>query len=872
MSATFDVAASRFLNEQGHRLPDLSGVTVLVPHHHVVPGFLAALRGRVGVAVFLPPRLMTLPALAATMAAGIDAQTDSQRLAALYGFLTGVAWLDEAACWPLARVVLDLLDEMDDARLAPPAHYRDFAGQIEAATRRGLAAPLEREAKLVFELWRAFHQAGPGGRGAYALGLARWLEQAGGPMYSLGLTGLSRLEQHFLAACRERCGLVDLPVAEPHPDRRALLDAVWRAGPEADDLRARALAWAAAMPASPLALELLGAPDLETEAVAVAARIKTWLAEGRRAIAVVALDRLAARRLRAVLERDRILIQDETGWTFSTATVSHVLDRWLALLQDGFYHRDLFDFLKSPFLFADRPLAARLEAVAELERLTARRNVVAGLERFQALAEAELPAVLPLLERLAAAARHYRKGRRSLAGWLETLFQVLDELGATTAFEADPAGRQLLDLLHRLAGELAAAETPHTLARWRAWLNLQLDRATFVADAIESPIRLTHLAAARLRDFDAVAVLGADAGHLPAPGGDGLFADAVRVQLGLPGQGQRHAETLADLIDVLGRSGAALVTWQVRHGAEPNPRSPWLDRLAAFHGLAYGDDLVRNVASPLPDFPEQAVSAAAPSLAELPNRLSASAWQTLVNCPYRWFARYGLGLGEQDEVAETMEKADYGERVHDILKRFHGAHPELSAQPREALLADLMEITRTVFRAWEQGDYLAMAWRLRWQRHAPAYLDWALAREAAGVRWQAAEAVRECALALPDGRAVTLYGRLDRIDLGPDGAEVLDYKTQTRTLLRSRLKAPGEDVQLPFYGLLTGAVRAGLVALDDDKVDVVEMQRPLPEAAAEERERLLATLVALADGAPLPAHGAPETCRRCEMRGLCRRE
>ncbi|WP_165873454.1 hypothetical protein [Parasulfuritortus cantonensis] len=552
MSASFDAAASVLLAEQGGRLPDLSGVTVLVPNHHVAAGFLAALRRQVAVPVFLPPHLVSLPALAAS-AGPAEAQADSLRLAALHGFLARQGWLDEAALWPLAQGLLDLLGELDDARLVPPDDYAGFLARIERA-----AAPPEREARLVFELWRAFQRAAPSPRRAYAEGLARWLEAAAGPLYSLGLSGLSRLEEHFLAACRDAVGLVELPLAEPYPARRALLDVVWRAGPEAAGLRTRAQDWAAAMPASPLGLELLAAADLESEARAVARRIRAWLTEGRRSIAIVALDRLAARRLRALLERDGILVQDETGWTFSTATVSHVLDRWLALLADGFYHRDLLDFLKSPFLFGDLPMSERLAAVTAFERVVARQNTVAGLDRFMALAAAEAPGVTAMLARIADAARAWRGGRRTLSGWLELLFASLDRLAARGPVQADMAGRQLLDLLGRLAGELAGDETPYPLAGWRAWLDLQLDRATFVADEVESPIRLTHLAAARLRDFDAAVILGATPRTCRASATPGCSATRCASNWGCPGNANGTPRC-----------------WPISSTCWPGPGAPW---------------------------------------------------------------------------------------------------------------------------------------------------------------------------------------------------------------------------------------------------------------------------------------------------------
>lgn len=873
MPATFDAAAERVLADQGERLPDLSQLTILVPHHHVVAPFLAALRGRIDMPVFLPPRFATLPALADS-GPGADIQTDSQRLAALHAFLAKLPWLASVPRWPLAQAMLKLLHELDDARLVPPGEFGDFARQIERAAGRGLNPPMEREARLVFDLWRAFHAGAPGSRAGYALGLAAWRDRVRGPVYSLGLHGLTRMEARFLAECRERLGMRDLIVSEPWPARRALLEAAWRPAAEAGSLRERARTWAGGQPASPLAIELLGAADMEAEAGAVAARIRDWLAEGRRSIAVIALDRLAARRLRAVLERDQILMQDETGWTFATATVSQVLDRWLALLSDNFYHRDLLDLLKSPFVFADFPLAERLAAVAALERQIARHNVVTGLERYQALAVGEAAAALPMLERLGQAARAFRRRvRQPLAGWLATLFEGLDGLAATPAFAADQAGRQLLDLLRRLAGELAGDRVSHGLSDWRAWLMLQLDQATFVADDIESPIRLTHLAAARLRDFEAVVLLGADAGHLPPIAGDDLLGEAVRQQLGLPGQRERRDDVLADLIDVLSRAGRALVTWQAWRGDEPNPRSPWLDLLATFHELAYGTRL-----DSVPTPAGQALAPVGgppagelPHLDRLPDRLSASGWQTLVDCPYRFFARYGLGLGEEEGVAETMEKADYGELVHDILRRFHAAHPVLSAHSRDGLVDRLTEIGAALFDARERDTYLARAWRRRWERHIPDYLEWAVRREAAGWRWQSAETGFERELPLPDGGRILLHGRVDRLDDGPDGMAVLDYKTQSRQGLRTRLKTPGEAVQLPFYGLLTGAARAGLVVLDDDRVDLLELPDPLADAAGAEAARLEAALSAVAGGAALPAHGAPDTCKWCEMRGLCRR-
>lgn len=872
MGQTFAAAATAILAEQGHRLPDLSAITVLVPHHHAKGGLLAALHAQAA-RPFLPPAVLTLPALAATQAEAGELGQDNLRLAKLFDLLGRIDWLDGPALWPQAQAMHDLLVEMDDALLVPPATYSGFSTRAELAIGRRLNAPLDREAQLIYEVWRSFGQSGFGDRSAYATHLSRWLAAGDGPVYSLGLANLSRLEQRFMAELRERRGLTELPVPAVFPERRDLLAEAWREDGEAVPLRDRARRFAGVQPQSPLAAHcsVLTAHDMETEACSVAARIQAWLAEGRRDIAVIALDRFAARRLRAVLERDAILMQDETGWTFSTASVSHVLDRWFALLQDDFYHRDVLDFLKSPFVFADLDADIRAEAVAALERAIARRNAVSGLDRLAGLVQ-DNPVAAAMLQRLARAATRFRIRRGlSISGWVEVLFEALADFGAGAAIEADNAGRQLLDLLRRLGRELAPESGRLNLSAWHGWLNLQLDRAAFQETAIESPIRLTHLAAARMRDFEAVVVLGADAAHLPPKPDSGLLGEGLRIELGLPGARERVAETRAALIDVLSRTERVLFSWQARRAAEPNSPSPWLQLLEAFHGQAYGHGLAAEPCVSVGYPPGQPPASVGPALPALPERLSASAWQKLVSCPYRYYAHYGLGLGEAEAVAETMEKADYGELLHELLNRFHAAHPVLSELPRETLLADLTALGEAAFAERERNYYLAVAWRLRWQRHVAAYLDWALAREAQGWRWRGAEQEFRRALELPDGQRIELFGRLDRLDESDAGQAVIDYKSQSLTRLKAKLATEGEDVQLPFYGLLTGAIQAGLVALDDDRVDMVSLD-PLDEASAAEAERIRGVFSALAAGAQMPANGASETCAWCEMRGLCRKE
>lgn len=873
----FDAAAVRLIELEDASLPDLSDVVVIIPHHHAAETFLDALRGHLDHPVFLAPRLVTLPRLAQDSPGASETMSRGERVSRLHGMLRGLGWIESPALWPMANELHDLSDELDAALLIPPTSAGVIEAMLGAHARRLRGLPLSREAELVHQVWQAMHRGPAGPMRDYAIRLANWVATHSQRIYICGLRGLSRLESRFLALCAETRPVHELPLLDANPSRTEALRHAWPDEDDAPPLRVRAERCRACLPDSPFVdrVSLCGAGDLEAEARLAADWIKRRIASGRRRIGVVALDRLSARRLRAILERDAILMRDETGWTFTTASASHVVDRLCALAEDDFYFRDVLDILKSEHLFPDVPASQRDTEVSAFERALHENNVIRDPAAMMRLArEAHLDLVAAMLERLGPACRAFTARRtRRLAEWLDALLQALGELGAEAVWSGDAVGAQLHRHLQQLHKELANDTTRYSFDQWRAWLDGELERATFRDLDIDSPIRLTHLSAARLRGFEAVALLGADHAHLPPTTRCGPLSEAARREIGLPDSRRERDQARSDLIEVLVGTDEILITWQARQDGEPNSQSPWLETLDAFHRQAWGTSLIM-----LADVPADTVERIdigppvvppMPTLDALPARLSASAWQRLIECPYRYFARDGLGLGESEEAVETMEKRHYGELVHRILARFHASHPRLADTPRDTLQVDLQNISDTVFADASIGDYLTRAWHHRWRAHLTLYLDWALRRESEGFFWRSAETRLERPLDLGTAGRVNIYGRLDRLDEGPEGRVVIDYKVQSLQTLRGKLKRPGEDVQLAFYCLLADAGRAEYVSLDDTRLDSVSLADQALVAA--EARRLRAVLTALAEGARMPAHGAVSVCARCEMEGLCRR-
>lgn len=254
----------------------------------------------------------------------------------------------------------------------------------------------------------------------------------------------------------------------------------------------------------------------------------------------------------------------------------------------------------------------------------------------------------------------------------------------------------------------------------------------------------------------------------------------------------------------------------------------------------------------------------------LPQSISPSGYNALVACPYQYFARHVLKLNELDEVREELDKRDYGTWVHAVLQRFHNEIPVLQTQDRVAAEQVMQRVSDEVFATALTHDYLAQAWLLRWQALIPAYLDWQLENEAAGWRYQGSEVPFKIEVT----ENLVLRGRLDRVDAylnEPDNLSVLDYKTQSIQILKSKLKEPGEDVQLACYATAVSASTAAFVSLEEETVLAVAPVDEMETLAQLNFERLKTIFSQLRAGAGLPAHGAEKVCGYCEMKGLCRR-
>ena len=848
-----DRVAGHILSCHAQDLPDLRGATVLLPNYHVAQPLAQALSAAANLPALLLPQMVTLNDWAQSVPLDAPVVSDSQRSALLYQQLRKQKWFEQADLWSMTQELLALFDELTHSLHELPGDANAFAAAVQQAYQARQNTALQLEARLVFELWHAM-QSGAELDAARACQqrLAKLAATAHQPLFVLRTSDWSVVEQRFLDNYAERAAVKVFDLRE-----MASFSPLGEGAGVRENLR------------------FFAATSLEQEARAAAMQVRLWLQAGKRDIAIVAQDRVVARRMRALLERAQVLVADETGWTFATLSVSTVLDRWLAALQSDFYHHDLLDLLKSPFIFSDMTASGRKSAVYQLEQLLRKQGVVAGLGNFIALAGHETVLHQPLARVRQAAALLEQGRKKTLAEWLGSLRESLKVLGIDDGLQQDTAGVQLLHALETWQQELASDAGRYRFAEWRRWLAQQLDTLTYRDSGIDSPVRFTHLAATRWRSFDAVLLLGCDADHLPSVADGGRwFNDAVRGSLNLPTRSTHAARQHDDLLALVALNDCVLVTWQKEQGGEARLLSPFLQMLRDGHEQAHGGDLDENdlpaflaaedarsvdlpqAAQPAPSVPPQAV----------PESVSVSACNSLVACPYQFHARHILHLNELDEVQEAIEKRDYGERVHDILRRFHERYPQVRGHIAAELDAALRQISAEVFADLLAHDFAARAWLARWYQSLPAYLEWQTENEAQGWRYAEAESGFELQL-----EGVRLRGRIDRLDVKEDERKVFDYKTQNEQALRNKLKEPGEDVQLACYAYAQEANEAAFVSIEGGKVKAVVPRHDVAQLAQLNAERLVRVMGDIRNGAGLPANGIDQACRYCEMRGVCRK-
>jgi len=737
---------------RGTHLPDLRHCIILMPSLEAAPRLRRMLLAQAqtrGYSALLGPRIATLagwiddfqPTPRATLS------EHARELMLLEALQHHPTLCGGHSPWVLTTSLISLFDEITRYETAIPADSEPFSQRIAKAygLDSNTVSAQSAEARLVHRLWRAWLQQhrqedAEDCQQRYLDRLNSSLERLPQHFhfYLLGYDSLLPAEARWLRALLKR-GQVNFliqgvrhlrvgaddyhpaavpaqlivpldappPGGEPAPGDvyTAFIDQVYAPQQEAatvstethgqpplDSLKQRAQAFAAVFPLSPAArrLTVFRARDAEEEARAVDLQTRRWLLAGKQSIAIITEDRRLARRIRALLERAGVCLQDNVGWALSTTSAATAVERLLQIVEEDFAHIPLLDLLKSPFIFPDQEREARLKQVFRLEHdIILQENIARGLERYRqhivyrqhrlGWSTETLEALMVLLDRLEAACKpllpFVSHGSHAPVDILDALGGALQTLGMQDCLAADAAGEKVLAELRLLRQAASRRRLRFTWTEFRTWLGRALEGATFTPLRQDSQVQLFTLEQSRLQTFDALILAGADEEHLPGrPADNPFFNDAVRAEFDLPLARRWRSRHFYHYRRLLEAADQLLISYHGAQNGEEIQPSPWLALLTAFHQLAYQHALNDPQLTALTRRPDTQVihsdpatrptalfrpAPAAPAKL-LPQRYSATRYQQLMDCPYQFFAATCLGLKAPERIREALEKSDYG--------------------------------------------------------------------------------------------------------------------------------------------------------------------------------------------------------------------
>ena len=668
----------------------------------------------------------------------------------------------------------------------------------------------------------------------------------------------------------------------------------WASAPLTDEARAVS------------AVQFIRAQNLEDEAQTVVRQVLQWREQGLRQIALIALDRQVSRRVWALLRRVGVDIRDDTGWLLSTSRAASAWHRGLALLHGEVLAKDLLEWLAHPLVLANwaaerkQALLALVYTLADRQHSYQKKRVwrswddwlkalraLAWTDQVPAHADAQM-----LFEQGRMYARRWQSAR-TLSTWAHELIEWANSFGLWAALENDAAGQKWCELLRRWQWLENTAQWPLRTAL--QLMNTAVERLTYrppsmnvSAAANDAEVTLLPLGNTRLRTFDAVWLLGADASNLPGAEQDlGLLNLAVRRDLGLPTAQDKQWQMRIALLDILALNPQVCASFAAQKDGTPNALSPWLQQyLRAQGGQIADSERVECHVTP------QSHARSAISIAQqVPGQISATDLSNIAACPYQYYAKKVLNIAPVDWPDDEIAASDKGNVWHALVERFHQrrqAHaPEQDTACFMQVLDELLDpLCAENPRYWPLKQLFAS--------YEPAFVAWWQARERAGWQVKYSEyAPQACSSqTIRDERGLIRHelqwrGRIDQVDesineQGQAQWSLIDYKTNNLFSYKQRIR-DHEETQLAFYiHLIESGAQAQVVDARYVGVDR-HAERRLPEAplgdvayihaqAAQLRQQVHDVFLQMLQGVPLMALGEKGACVYCDYRAICRKD
>jgi ATP-dependent helicase/nuclease subunit B len=654
---------------------------------------------------------------------------------------------------------------------------------------------------------------------------------------------------------------------------------------------------------------IISQPNFEKMAWAALACIQEHIQAGRNNIAIVAQDRLVARRVRALLARygDSIAIKDPTGWKLATTSAAAAVHSYLQLISssEGPSLVTLFGFLKNPMIrwesfletFTENHEIDPLDFSWWMESKLLSSSVGMGWQELNSVFIEEIrqdehpksleyrPIAQALLMQLQRFSDTWQTSRNTSSEWVDLLKEQLDNFGMLDCLAEDEAGQSFLAMLDELH-ELRQETLKHTA--WTSLLDQWIDQASYVQKAQRKTVNIAFIAlsAIRFHHYSAVVMIGCDAKQLPSTKDYGsVFSRAMLKELDEALPESEYIQQARDLSQLLSSHEHVDLLWQeYQQAQEKNRLCGWLARLQMDM-----PHLTKPIALPdgvVDSNPQTQSSTSVLDTKLLPNKLSPSAYKALRSCPYQFYVSYLLGLKSPKALQEQSDFGQIGSLLHAILHQFYQDYQKETyvdqVSQRQWMTKRLRDISKEQWGFIIAQNGQLFADQQKWLKQIPLLVEWQIGQEGNGWTFAQSEKSVEFSLQLTSGDLITIYGRVDRVDIKDNlDLKVWDYKFKDGAQLKKSKEHIFDDPQILIYSKALAEIyhhrnqevtAAGWVSLREAKEEQRDQKIEVtPEILKQIEEQIREDLNQIWTGVQMPANGPQQVCKYCDARGICRK-
>ncbi|MFQ5790380.1 MAG: PD-(D/E)XK nuclease family protein [Acidobacteriota bacterium] len=661
------------------------------------------------------------------------------------------------------------------------------------------------------------------------------------------------------------------------------------------------------------------ARDREEVLTGVARLLKALSAAGNlpplERIAVVVPDPLPYLYLaKKVLEQAGIPYQLEDAFPLATEPYLAAVDLVLDFVElDGRRHAAL-GLLRSPFF---RFPEVGPVAVAALDEALTRWRETGGLQTWRRLlqrarrppAQPSLPgmedqirtaSVLPALEALVTVGEELAPladPRATSTVKVQVLRRFLTHHGRPSAAMGDAVRQErgraaLLSILDRLAeAARLVGDRPVDFRDFREKLHRAIESHTFSVRTGRSGIQIVDARAAGHGSFDLVVLVGLNEGEWPFRSEGNIFYPQWLLRdFGWPTDSDSLASDRAAFAELVRLASRRVAVF--RHQLEeevPTVASPFLEDVERLAGrrtesVSHGDlvisraEALRTGLLPIDEsFQRRREPGRVRRPLPRPEPVSATAFETYLRCPFKYYCRYVLGLEEEEDLDEGWTPLERGRILHEILKEAFERWDQGRETPRP-ITESSYEEALAVFKAVATEKLPPENRAIEMERlfGGPGQMgafEWLLRQEMerGPLRRRLLEYSFRNTLRLEEGPGgekpwlVQVKGRADRVDLDLEGGlHLFDYKS-------GRAPEPKIALQVPLYAMcLTqefSAQKAEAAYLS------LREHRSVPRVDYPKARVLLrATFASITAGRFPPRPYQDYLCNTCGYVGVCRKE